>query len=201
VVEILGTTFSNAGDKFGVKLFVGGHAGKIQGEREDLVGDRMFTAAYRPYPSCFNCSQLNALLDSGACSDSWAKRLSPEQALERQLAWEHKATQLWEQPWQCFGDALNRDKMDKPFMGDLSEVAKYLGERACPFCPDIIPRLVSYDLLIDEIWVGGKRQKQRWTVKQVERAVAVTVDAANYLALQRREKKRTHYERSPKFYL
>ena len=66
MVEIPGTTFSNAAKPPGVKLFVGGHAGKIQGEREDLVGDRMFTAAYRPYPSCFDCSQLNALLDSGA---------------------------------------------------------------------------------------------------------------------------------------
>ena len=118
----------------GVKLFVGGHAGKIQGEREDLVGNRMFSAAYGPYPSSFHCPQLKALLDSGAFSDFWSERLSPEEALERQLSWECKASQLWKQPWQSFG-------------------------------------LVSYDLLIDETWVAGKRHKQRWTVKQAEDAV------------------------------
>jgi hypothetical protein len=148
MAEISATNYRNAAEPPGVKLFVGGHAGKIQGEREDLVGDRMFTAAYRPYPSSFDCSQLNALLDSGAFSDPWSKRLSPEQALERQLIWEHKASQLWSQHWQCFG-------------------------------------LVSYDLLIDEVWTGTERQKQRWTVKQADHAVAVTVDAANYLADQR----------------
>jgi hypothetical protein len=97
MAEISATNLPHATELPGVKLFVGGHAGKIQGEREDLVGDRMFTAAYRPYPSGFDCSQLNALLDSGAFSDSQEKRLSPEQALERQLTWERKASNLWEQ--------------------------------------------------------------------------------------------------------
>ncbi len=45
--------------------------------------------------------------------------------------------------------------------------------------------LVSYDLLIDEKWVGGKKRKERWSVAEADRAVRVTVDAAAYLALQR----------------
>lgn len=45
--------------------------------------------------------------------------------------------------------------------------------------------VVSYDLLIDEKWVGGKRKKERWSVADAERAVRVTVDAAAYLASQR----------------
>jgi hypothetical protein len=44
-------------------------------------------------------------------------------------------------------------------------------------------------LLIDEVWVGTERYKQRWTVKQADHAVAVTVDAASYLALQRQRLK------------
>jgi hypothetical protein len=45
--------------------------------------------------------------------------------------------------------------------------------------------LVSYDLLIDEKWSGGRRKKERWTVAEADRAVRVTVDAAAHLAAQR----------------
>jgi hypothetical protein len=45
--------------------------------------------------------------------------------------------------------------------------------------------VVSYDLLIDEKWAGGKKRKERWTVAEADRAVRVTVDAAAYLASQR----------------
>lgn len=45
--------------------------------------------------------------------------------------------------------------------------------------------LVSYDLLIDEVWTGGRREKRRWTVEDADRAVRVTVEAAEYLASQR----------------
>jgi hypothetical protein len=45
--------------------------------------------------------------------------------------------------------------------------------------------VVSYDLLIDEKWVGGKRRKERWDVAEADRAVRVTVDAATYLAARR----------------
>jgi hypothetical protein len=45
--------------------------------------------------------------------------------------------------------------------------------------------IVSYDLLIDEVWTGGARHKQRWSVRDAERAVQVTIDAAHYLASRR----------------
>lgn len=45
--------------------------------------------------------------------------------------------------------------------------------------------LVSYDLLIDETWVAGKREKRRWSVDEAEWAVSATIDAAAYLASQR----------------
>ncbi|MBV8094926.1 MAG: hypothetical protein JO110_17195 [Acetobacteraceae bacterium] len=45
--------------------------------------------------------------------------------------------------------------------------------------------LVSYDCLIDEKWHNGRRRKERWTVEDAERAVAITVDAAAYLSSQR----------------
>jgi len=45
--------------------------------------------------------------------------------------------------------------------------------------------LVSYDLLIDEVWIGGERLKRRWTRLEAERAVSETVAAARYLARQR----------------
>lgn len=45
--------------------------------------------------------------------------------------------------------------------------------------------VVSYDLLIDEKWVGGAKRKERWGVQEADRAVRVTVDAAAYLAGQR----------------
>jgi hypothetical protein len=47
--------------------------------------------------------------------------------------------------------------------------------------------LVSYDLLIDEKWSGGKRRKSRWTVAEADRAVRRTVDAAAFLSSRRRE--------------
>lgn len=45
--------------------------------------------------------------------------------------------------------------------------------------------LVSYDVLIDEVWTGGVREKRRWGVQEAEAAVRATVDAAGYLASQR----------------
>lgn len=45
--------------------------------------------------------------------------------------------------------------------------------------------LVSYDLLIDEKWVGGKKTKERWTVAEAVRAVDVTVSAAEFLSANR----------------
>lgn len=45
--------------------------------------------------------------------------------------------------------------------------------------------IVSYDLLIDETWVGGTRRKERWSLARAEEAVEVTVEAARYLAGER----------------
>jgi hypothetical protein len=46
--------------------------------------------------------------------------------------------------------------------------------------------VASYDLLIDEVWVDGSRQKQRWSALEAERAVRETVAAAQYLNSQRK---------------
>lgn len=45
--------------------------------------------------------------------------------------------------------------------------------------------LVSYDRLIDEKFVDGRRIKQRWGVEEAWEAVGQTVDAAKYLNSQR----------------
>jgi hypothetical protein len=46
-------------------------------------------------------------------------------------------------------------------------------------------RLVSYDRLIDEKWVAGERRKERWTIKDGDKAVEETIAAATYLASRR----------------
>ncbi len=45
--------------------------------------------------------------------------------------------------------------------------------------------LVSYDRLIDEVWIAGERHKRRWSVTAAEGAVAETIEAAHYLAAHR----------------
>lgn len=85
-----------------IRLFVGGHAGTIRGEREDLAGDRCFSAAYGPQAACFRApAQVIGLLDSGAFSDSPARRLSLTAALDRQLRWEERASSKWGAHWQA----------------------------------------------------------------------------------------------------
>jgi hypothetical protein len=130
----------------GVELYVGGQASTVQGEPYDCPGPRMLTAAYAPPPIPPN--QESTILDSGAFSDKPEKRLTPEQALERQLAYERKAAKRWGEGWTA-------------------------------------TRFVSYDLLIDETWVNGKKHKRRWSLRQGEWAVERTVEAAHYLASQR----------------
>lgn len=85
----------------GVRLFVGSHAKTVGGERVDLAGDRMFTSVYSP-PYRPATSPI-ALLDSGAFTDAPTARLTPEQALTRQLTWEESASRAWGHPWQAFG--------------------------------------------------------------------------------------------------
>jgi hypothetical protein len=50
---------------------------------------------------------------------------------------------------------------------------------------DRIAWRVSYDLLIDEVWVDGNRTKRRWSVGQAESAVEQTVAAAKFLSEHR----------------
>lgn len=131
----------------GIRLFVGSHAYSIQGERDDLAGDRMLSSCHRPQaavaPGC-------GLLDSGAFSDPPEKRLAPAQALERQLAFERAASGRWGLNWQAHA-------------------------------------LVSYDRLIDEVWIAGERHKRRWSIREAELAVRETIEAAHYLASQRKQ--------------
>lgn len=85
-----------------ITLYVGGHAGTVQGEREDLAGERCFTAAHAPPAARFrDADEIDALLDSGAFTDPPHKRLTFEAALGRQLAWEGWAGRIWKliKPW------------------------------------------------------------------------------------------------------
>jgi hypothetical protein len=86
----------------GVRLFVGGHCAKVQGEHQDLAGDRMFTAAHRP-ERVQHAGPLYGLVDSGAFTDPPHKRLTPEAALDRQLAWEGIASAKWGAPFRAAG--------------------------------------------------------------------------------------------------
>ena len=92
------------GARAAVRLFIGGQAWSVQGERDDLGGDRCFTAA-RPAQAAWDGAIADAaavLLDSGAFTDPPSKRLTPAQALRRQLAWEVAAGQTWGAPgWQA----------------------------------------------------------------------------------------------------
>lgn len=132
----------------GVRLFVGGHASRVQGEAQTLNGDRMFTAAHRPQTCALDGAHVCGLLDSGTFTDPPHKRLTPDLALGRQLRWETLASEKWHTSFRAHG-------------------------------------LVSYDLLIDEMWVAGERHKRRWSVQEAERAVNETVAAAAYLAGRR----------------
>ena len=131
-----------------VDLYVGSHAHSIQGQPARIDGRRCFTAAHPP-PKHADPARMRILLDSGAFTDVMgSRRLDPEQALDRQLAWERRAGERWG-------------------------------------APVISHALVSYDRLIDEQELDGRRQKLRWSVADGELAVAETVEAAHYLAAQR----------------
>lgn len=78
-----------------VRLFVGGHAGTVQGEPQNLAGDRCFSAVYAPPLMTVDPAQMHVLLDSGAFSDAPSQRLTPAGALERQLSWLDKAESAW----------------------------------------------------------------------------------------------------------
>lgn len=50
----------------------------------------------------------------------------------------------------------------------------------------LVESLVSYDVLIDEVWQNGVRTKNRWSEISAEFAVQETIRAAHYLASQRK---------------
>lgn len=89
----------------GVRLFVGGDAQNVQGRRFNQTGDRCFSAAYGPGSrfTPLEAEQVCGLLDSGAFSDPPGRRLDPEGALARQLAWEQRAARFWGRDWQAWG--------------------------------------------------------------------------------------------------
>jgi hypothetical protein len=133
-----------------MRLYVGGQAWSVQGERDDLAGERCWSAAYPCQALPADPAAVCCLLDSGAFTDSPSARLTPALALDRQLRWETLARVAWGVPsWQ-------------------------------------VEALVSYDCLIDESWVAGRKVKRRWSLAEAERAVRVTVESAAYLASRRR---------------
>lgn len=84
-----------------VKLYVGGHASRIQGEAQDLTGARCFTSAHRPQVYKIDINEIDGMLDSGAFTDPPEKRLTPEASLDRQLRWEVQASEKWGGSWRA----------------------------------------------------------------------------------------------------
>src|ERR1044072_2029950 len=78
----------------GVRFLVAGQGGTVQGEGEALGGPRCFSAAVPQLPGCLKAgAEVEALGDSGAFTDVCDdRRLTPAGALERQLAWERRAS-------------------------------------------------------------------------------------------------------------
>lgn len=52
---------------------------------------------------------------------------------------------------------------------------------------DRVTHVASYDLLIDEMWQDGEREKRRWDEESAWKAVEETVAAAAYLSKERRK--------------
>lgn len=102
----------------GCRLFVGGHAYHVRGEIADLEGDRCFTAAHEPQAWRFDPARVTALLDSGAFTDPPHKRLTPALALQRQLAWECKASDRWGTLWQAYAIASYDLLIDETWTGE-----------------------------------------------------------------------------------
>lgn len=89
----------------GISLYLGSYSASVQGEKANLSIPRMFSAAHAPSKWGYGYPILpgSSILDSGAFSDKPEKRLSPEQALQRQFKWEERARRLWNAPeWQAY---------------------------------------------------------------------------------------------------
>lgn len=97
-----------------VKLYIGMDAGTIQGRRFNLLGPRMFSAAYGP-----NCkytpeelSRVDAWCDCGIFSDvKKNKFLSPADALARQLRHEANVAKRCQVPEFRYAALASRDRL------------------------------------------------------------------------------------------
>jgi len=92
LIQHLFTTHSPA-----VRLYVGTDCTTIQGRRFNLTGSRMFNGQYGPNGRFTpqEVSLLDGWCDSGAFNDAPEERLSPADALARQLRWEERASEKW----------------------------------------------------------------------------------------------------------
>jgi len=139
-------------------LYIGGDVDTVQRRRVDLTGTRCFTAANK-VNSRFRKEEvprLRVLLDSGAFSDSPEERLSPAEALSRQLAWEQKASGFWGAPFHAEALVSYDRLIDETWVAPDSSGG-----------------------------IRRRREKQRWSAKAAEDAVCETVAAAAYLASTR----------------
>src|SRR5262245_29904533 len=88
----------------GIRLYVGGTTAKVKGQRVDLTGYKCFSAAHSPVKIgqvADDPNEIIALLDSGAFTDPPAKRLTPGQALDRQIAWEERFSEMTGKTWKA----------------------------------------------------------------------------------------------------
>jgi len=67
-----------------------------------ILGDRQFSPLYKGR-HLISSSQICKLLDSGAFSDQDDQRLTPESALQRQLAFERWCEDAWNEKWRNLG--------------------------------------------------------------------------------------------------
>lgn len=109
-----------------MRLYVGGQAWTVQGERDDLEGDRCWTAA-RPYqarPS--DPGAVRCLLDSGAFTDPPHGRLHLAGALTRQLAWEARAARAMGAPGWRAEALVSYDRLiDETWQGGQREKRRW----------------------------------------------------------------------------
>jgi len=138
-----------------VRLFVGGYGSKVAGEHIILDGDRCYSGVHPIRP---RVAESGALLTTNVLLDSGAFSDAPAARLTAEGALSRQLA--WE--------ARARDLAGREAAGWRVEA------------------LASYDLLIDETWVGGKdRVKRRWSLRDADKAVTVTVEAARFLASRR----------------
>lgn len=111
--------------------------------------------------------------------------ISPVKGRTERTLSENRVPKLWQgckviQDSGAFQDSWStRLSFEAALERQIKHAAKYR-------YADYIEYRVSYDLLIDETWdKDGKRSKKRWTVADAEKAVSITIAAAQYLAANR----------------